>query len=166
MPEKDDRIKERTSKASAWFEDKFLLVFQDLLENLSVETDNKEIGKQINNAIENLRQDIRVKLAGFMSCQNGFDLHGYLDSVSRARFDFPVKRQRTHKARAYTESDVDHPQLFDTCFLHGGHYLHHKTIGDVLIRPEIDLLIGSLGQDSLELLRQVLRIDLHIVKIN
>ena len=113
LPEKDVRVKERTSKASAWFQDKFCLVFNDLLEKLSVETDNKEIGKQINNAIENLRQEIRVKLAGIMSCQNGFGLHSYLDSVSRAQADFPAKRQRKPKAPVYTESDIDQPQLFE-----------------------------------------------------
>ncbi len=113
LPEKDARIKERTSKASAWFKDKFYQVFDDLLEKLSVETDNKEIGKQINNGIENLRQEIRVKLAGVMSCQNGFGMHGYLDSVSRTQLDFPIKKQGKPKAPVYTESDIDQPQLFE-----------------------------------------------------
>jgi len=89
------------------------VTFNDLLEKLSVETDNKEIGKQINNAIENLRQEIRVKLAGVRSCQNGFDLHAYLDSVSRAQLDLPAKRQRKPKTPIYTESDIEHPQLFE-----------------------------------------------------
>ncbi len=112
QPEKDKRIQERTGKASAWFQDKFSLTLNDFVEKLYVETDNKELGKRINYGLENLRQEIKVKLEGVKSCGKGFFLSNYLNSVSKAKVDFSAKKVKKPKTPAYSESDIEHPQLF------------------------------------------------------
>jgi len=86
-PEADKRIQERTRKASVWFQDKFSLVFDDIMTKLHVETDNKELGKRVNNTIENLRQEIKLKRSGVISCEKGFFLtaHQILSTLNYSR---------------------------------------------------------------------------------
>jgi hypothetical protein len=52
-----------------------------------VETDNKELGKRISNTLNPLNQEIAVKLAGIMSCENGFSPSRYLRSLSKAEIE-------------------------------------------------------------------------------
>ncbi|MCP4671140.1 MAG: AAA family ATPase [Desulfobacula sp.] len=112
QPETDERIQERTGKACTWFKDKFSVTFNDLVEKLYVETDNKELGKRINNSLENLRQEIKIKFAGVKSCEKGFFLSNYLNSVSKAKVDLSTKKTKKSKAPVYDESDIEHPELF------------------------------------------------------
>ncbi len=112
QPETDKRIQGRAAKASVWFQDKFFLIFNDFMEKLHVETDNKELGKRVNYGLENLRQEIKIKLEGIKSCEKGFFLSNYLSCVSKAKVDFSVKKAEKHKAPSYSESDIEHPQLF------------------------------------------------------
>ena len=117
LPETDNSIKKRTCSASAWFQDKFVLIFKDL-EKLYIETDNKELGKRINNALINLKQEIKIKLSGIKSCKNGFVLSDYLYNISIVQVDFLTKKPQNSKKDkrpeipAYNESDIEHPELF------------------------------------------------------
>lgn len=114
LPEADDKIIERTSKASKWFHEKFSFIFDDIMEKLFVETDNKELQKQLDNAVENLRREIRIKHAGVKSCHNGFFLAGCLACISKEKLDIPEKKRRKEKVPVYTESDISHPRLFES----------------------------------------------------
>ena len=112
LPESDAYILERIGKASEWFQDKFSLIFDDLVQKFQMETDNKEIGKKISNALNNLRQEIFVKLAGIKSCEKGFSPPHYLRSISMAEIAvIPEKVKKPHPPD-YSESDIEHPALF------------------------------------------------------
>lgn len=113
LPESDAVILERIGKASKWFQDQFFLVFDDLVKKLRVDTDNKELGRQMDNALDNLKQEIAVKRAGIRSLENGFSPSNYLRSTSSAGMDFlaPAKESPS-QAPVYSESDIEHPQLF------------------------------------------------------
>jgi len=112
MPESDTHILERIGKASKWFQEKFSLVFDDLVRNFQAETDNKELGKQIGNTLNHLKQEIVVKLAAIKSCENGFSPSLYLRAVTKAEIDFSPEKERKPKAPDYGESDIEHPELF------------------------------------------------------
>ncbi|MCP4578973.1 MAG: AAA family ATPase [Deltaproteobacteria bacterium] len=112
LPESDDFILERIGKASKWFQEKFSLIFDDLVRNLQVETDNKEMGKQIGNTLNHLKQEIVVKLAAIKSCENGFSPSLYLRAVSKAEIDFSPENERRVQTPDYGESDIEHPELF------------------------------------------------------
>ncbi|MFH2093379.1 MAG: helix-turn-helix domain-containing protein [Pseudomonadota bacterium] len=116
LPEEDPQIVERVSKASAWFQDKFSMAFDTLVQKMVVETDNKELGKKINYALDNLKQEIVIKQAGIQSCENGFSPSRYLRAVSNAQIDaIPSKTGGSIKKSPmpeYTQSDIDHPELF------------------------------------------------------
>jgi hypothetical protein len=113
LPESDAVILERIGKASKWFQDQFSCVFDDLVKKLRVDTDNKELGRQIDNILDGLRQEIAVKRAGIRSLENGFSPQNYLRSTSSAGMDFfaPAKESPS-QAPVYGESDIEHPELF------------------------------------------------------
>ncbi|MCK5543360.1 MAG: AAA family ATPase [Desulfobacterales bacterium] len=114
LPESDDYILERISKASTWFKEKFALVFGDSINKIYMETDNTKLRTKINNALNNLKQEIAVKMAGVQACENNFTPSNYLKSVSNAMIDFTPDKAKKQKIPEYTELDIDHPELFKT----------------------------------------------------
>ncbi|MCD4742778.1 MAG: HRDC domain-containing protein, partial [Desulfobacteraceae bacterium] len=112
LPDSDTYIQERVKKASIWFQEKFSMIFKDIVEKLYVETDNKELGKKIKNAVSNLKQEIVVKLAGVKSCEKGFSQSVYLRSMAKAEIGFTPGKVKKPKAPTYDESDIEHPELF------------------------------------------------------
>jgi len=69
LPESDAVILERISKASTWFQGKFTEIFEESVPKLHVETDNTELRKKIDNALNNLKKEIAVKVAGVQCCE-------------------------------------------------------------------------------------------------
>ena len=112
LPESDAHILERIGKAAKWFQEKFSLIFDGFVRNFQVETDNKELSKQIGNTLNHLKQEIVVTLAGIKSCENGFSPSHYLRAVSKAEIEFSPERVRQPQAPDYGESDIEHPVLF------------------------------------------------------
>jgi GTPase SAR1 family protein len=112
LPESDAYILDRIGKASGWFQDKFFFNFNDLVQKLQMETDNKELGKKIGNALNNLKQEILVKLAGIKSCEKGFSPPHYLRAISKAEVDFIPEKGKKSQTPLYRESDIEHPELF------------------------------------------------------
>jgi hypothetical protein len=114
LPESDAYILERIGKASAWFQEQFALIFNDLAQKMQVETDNKEIRKQAGHALKNFKKEIAVKLAGIKACENGFSPTCYLRAVSDAEKDTDQEKQPKGSASKSAESDIEHPELFNT----------------------------------------------------
>jgi len=112
LPESDAYILERIGKASEWFQDIFSLIFNDLVQKFQMETDNKELDKKIGNALNNLKQEIFVKLAGIKSCKKGFSPPHYLRSISKAEVDLIPEKGKKSQTPVYSESDIEHPELF------------------------------------------------------
>jgi superfamily II DNA helicase RecQ len=113
LPESDAHIQERAGKASQWFRDKFSLIFNEPVQNLRVETDNKELGKRISNSLNHLKSELAVKLAGIISCENGFSPSRYLRSLSKAGTDFAPQKEKKPPEPSYSRSDIEHEELFD-----------------------------------------------------
>jgi predicted DNA-binding transcriptional regulator len=115
LPDDDEGIRERTRKASAWFEEKFFALFSDLTEKGHVETDNKALKKQMTNGLDNLCLEIRVRLAGIRSCADGFSSKTYLRAISGEGMAAPSTAKKAGTdTRDYTELDIDHPEMFKT----------------------------------------------------
>jgi len=114
LPESDAVILERISKASAWFQEKFIEIFGESVPKLHIETDNTELRKKIDNALSNLKKEIAVKIAGVQCCEKGFSPSSFLRAVSVAEIDFTPEKEKKRRPPAYTESDVAHPELFQT----------------------------------------------------
>ena len=114
LPESDAHILERISKASTWFQEKFFLLFGESVQKMYIETDNRELRKKINNVLNNFKKEISVKLAGVQICQQGFSPLVYLRAVSKAEIDFAPGKVKKEQSPSYLESDIEHPELFQT----------------------------------------------------
>ncbi|CCK81781.1 helix-turn-helix domain-containing protein [Desulfobacula toluolica] len=165
LPETTDYLQERTRKASAWFQEQFSLIFDDLVQKFQVETDNKELAKKIANALNNLKQDIIIKRAGIQSCENTFSPSHYLRSISKAELDFTPEKIKKAQAPAYSASDIEHPELFQqlkdwrtrTARAHGiAHFqvLHQRILIQIAVSlpdTEAELKkISGVGKKTLE----------------
>jgi len=112
LPESDAIILERISKASVWFQDKSTEILGEPVQKLHIETDNTELRKKINNALNNLKKEITVKLAGIQICKNKFSPSAYLHAVANAEIDFIPETKKKKRLPDYGESDIKHPELF------------------------------------------------------
>lgn len=114
LPESDAHILERIGKASVWFQDKFATILEVSIPKIQIETDNTELRKKINNALNNLKKEIAVKKAGIKSCEKQFSPAHYLHAAANAGIDFIPEKRKKSRLPDYTESDVEHPELFQT----------------------------------------------------
>jgi len=116
LPETSAVIQERVRKASAWFGNTLDQVFGRLLEKGAVDTDNAALAKQVQNALDNLKREVRVKRVGILSCNDGFSTAAYLRAVSaQAVADAPGTQSKKGSGSSttdYTELDIAHPEMF------------------------------------------------------
>ncbi len=114
VPESDANIQERISKGSKWFQDKLENNLGQYLFSIRVGTDNAEVEKKITHALDNLKRDLAVKMAGVKSCEQRFSPAAYLEAVAKAEVDFSPQKRKKPETPGYTEADIAHPELFET----------------------------------------------------
>jgi hypothetical protein len=112
LPESDAYILERIGKASVWFQNKFDLILNTLVQKLQVETDNKELGRKIDQVLDDLKKEITVKFAGIEACEKGFSPSHYLRCLSKTEIEFRSIKELKSRPTAYNESDIEHPKLY------------------------------------------------------
>ncbi len=113
LPTEDPAILERIAKGSAYFREKLELNFWGPIQKLQIDTDNKEIRKKTNDALKRVREEGAVKMAAVTCCQGGFSPTSYLRSISSAEIEFRKKKPKSSPV-IYSESDIAHPELFQT----------------------------------------------------
>ncbi|MFW2368643.1 MAG: helix-turn-helix domain-containing protein [Desulforhopalus sp.] len=111
LPGEDAAVIDRLSKASIYFQDKIAEGVGAAVDQLQLETDNKEIRKKARSLFKLLQLETAVKLAVVASCAKGFSVADYLRAISSAEIKSVVKKQKTAPA-GYTEADIEHPELF------------------------------------------------------
>jgi hypothetical protein len=115
-PAEDAAVLDRLKKAALYFQDKFATILSPWLESITVETDNKEIRKTINDTLKLFREDTAGKLAGILACQDGFAPGKYLRALSTALMETgQTSKESESKAKTplYSQTDVGHPELFE-----------------------------------------------------
>lgn len=112
LPESDPVIRERTTKASGYFQEKIEANLLGFLEGIHIDTDNKEIGKNLRSALNRLHRETVIKLAAVRSCRHGFVPSSYLRAISAAETGFKPGGMKKAESIIYTEADVGHPELF------------------------------------------------------
>ena len=93
-------LPDRLAKAAAYFESHLLSGILDPLADAELESDDKSIRRQLQNAAENAETEARIKLAGVRSCADGFNLLRSLAARSAAALEnspsaAPKKRRRS-----------------------------------------------------------------------
>jgi DNA-directed RNA polymerase subunit F len=112
LPEQDPVILERLNKASGYFDEKLVMLFITPFQQVSIETDNKEIRKTVTNILKRLHSIGAEKLAAVQSCKDGFSPQQYLRSISAAAVEAPPQKKQKVSS-LYLENDVAHPKLFE-----------------------------------------------------
>ncbi len=113
LAETDALILARIAKASVYFQDKLELHLIPFINNIQVDTDNKEMGKKVKEALKQLKMEIGVKLAGIGSCRTGFSPDQYLRAVSLAEIDLKTAKEKKQQIPPAVASDIRHPVLFE-----------------------------------------------------
>jgi len=111
VPEADAQIQDRVQKASAYFSDKLQSGLQAWLDDFAFDTDNKQIKKQINQALDALRHQLMLKTAAVHSCHDGFVGNTYLNALARAEIDFSTAANANKSTADRRPRNVAHPQL-------------------------------------------------------
>ncbi len=111
LPASDAFVLERIAKASAYFQEKITSGLGRQLSHLQMDTDNKEVRKKVNHALNRLREETAVKLAAVQSCEGGFSPSRYFRAISAAAIDSGKKKEKIESI-TYGETDIAHPELF------------------------------------------------------
>ncbi|MFP3870489.1 MAG: helix-turn-helix domain-containing protein [Syntrophobacteria bacterium] len=111
QPFADPAVLERLGKAAVYFEEKFASVVSSWLEDFTVDTDNKEVRRQIRDVVKQLKEEASVKLAGVLSCRDGFSPNRYLRALSVGAME--AGQARKAATPVYSQADVGHPELFE-----------------------------------------------------
>jgi ATP-dependent exoDNAse (exonuclease V) alpha subunit len=111
LPEDDAHLQQRVQKAAAYFTDKLQSGLIKWTSAFGFDTDNKEIRKQINQALESLRHQLEIKTHALQSCREGFATGIYLNALAHAEIDFSSQPSAKKHAVEISAADVQHPQL-------------------------------------------------------
>ena len=114
VPEDDAVLQERVQKASHYFSEKLQSGLFEWLAAFNADSDNKEIKKQINQAISFLRHTLAVKMASLQSCRDGFSTGLYLKALALAEIEFNSPDSVKKSTSDYNAADVEHPELLQT----------------------------------------------------
>lgn len=87
MIEGHGALQERIQKASAYFAEKTDQHICQVLRETEIETDNKEVRKQLREAFENLYQEAFIKTACFKASMVGFTVKSYLAAKAKAAIE-------------------------------------------------------------------------------
>ncbi len=112
LPEKNEALLERLSKASSYFLKQIKEEIIPAVENIEILSDNKAIAKKALQSIEDLRKELAIKQASFTAVEKQFIPHNYIKAKVNAELDFektPVKKSSPRKS----PKDASHPLLYE-----------------------------------------------------
>ena len=119
-PQEDSFFQERIQKAASYFLDKTHQIVIALLDKTTIETDNKEVRKRVNDVLGFLRIEVRMKQKTLEACLEGFSIPAYLNAKSKAAIEEgpvrPKKKEKTAKeslAKVEVSDDILHPELYE-----------------------------------------------------
>ncbi len=109
--ESNTGLQERIRKACTYFIDKTVPARDHLLNSLAVDTDNRLVEKNMEEAKEKLSQELHGKINCLQSCRDGFSVRAYLKARAESLLDIQEKKQPAKKSVEAT-APVSHPALF------------------------------------------------------
>ena len=112
--ETDAVIAERASKGAAYFRERMRMILQPLVEEGIPEIDNKEVRKQVEQAMERFKEEVKVKQETLQTVGQSFHVPDYLRAKAKAQIEKPQKSKKQKAAiqKAAVSSDIRHPKLY------------------------------------------------------
>jgi hypothetical protein len=112
-PEQNPVLQERIISAANYFSEKLNIQVFNILDRLTIDTDNKQAKKQLSEAISRLQQDASVKKVCLDACNKGFRVKEFLDIRAKAAIEEPKKRKTQPVAKDYSTDDIENRELFE-----------------------------------------------------
>ncbi|NQT77619.1 MAG: AAA family ATPase [Bacteroidetes bacterium] len=110
--EEDPDLQQRLSRASRYFAGKIDEVILKPVHDVSIETDNKQVKKRINEALDKLLFEAKYKHSCLKACFNGFVLKEYLSFRAKAAIE-EVSLKSTAKKSGFTGTKIINQDLYD-----------------------------------------------------
>lgn len=120
--QKNQQLNERIIKASIFFAEKIENGVAKILQDTTVESDNKNVKKSISGGLEKANTDVSIKLACMNKCKVGFNVKDYLDARAKASIENPskekqingkqIKKSSNSQKEEVTDKSITHPKLF------------------------------------------------------
>lgn len=110
--QEDILLKERIGKGVNYFNALIEEHFVKLINGSLPEIDNKEVKKSIADAWAKLSQEVSVKRAVLKCAANGFDVHTYLQTRSKALIE-KVEPKRKETEKVQVGEDILNPELYE-----------------------------------------------------
>ncbi len=107
LPEQDTAIQARFAKALPFYQTFLVQRLQEPLDQLTFDSGNKEIRKDIDKHLDNISDFLWEKDYNFNGLGNAFNAKVYMRSRAKAKLDKPQKKKKTDR-KDYSE----HPELF------------------------------------------------------
>lgn len=105
-------LQNRLKEACIFFEEKLSKSVKQVIEEITIETDNRAIKKSLNDALERTKQEIEIKLACLNSVKAGFKIQEYLEAKAKAAIETPQSKLRENKSVEDGSGVVKYPALF------------------------------------------------------
>jgi superfamily II DNA helicase RecQ len=161
-PEENTLIQERIKKGADYFLRKTDLILQHLLDKTSIETDNKEIRKKMNDFLGLFQTEIWQKKKTLEVCVTGFSVPAYLNAKSKAAIEEEGfkqrKKEKTPKessAKVIVPKDILHPELYEQLRSWRIKLAREQDVPAYVILSQMALMgiTNLLPQDAAQLLR-------------
>ena len=153
--EENDDLQKRIRSASEYFLTKTETIISSVLQNVSIETDNKTVRKSIKEAMDYLRQDTLIKTECLKCCVKGFNVKTYLDARSKAVIEKETQKKSTVEVEIFDETQV-HPDLFTGLKAWRNHKAQEMNV-DVymIIQVKTMQLLASVRPETLADLKKI-----------
>lgn len=149
LPVENTGLQDRVNKAIVYFTG-LTTGIQQKLKDIVIETDNKNIKKNLHEALENLQKELFVKIAGLQSGKNGFSSTAYLRSIADADIDFYTQTNQAPVPETNVPKNTPHAELYlelkqwrnfqaEENDMEGFMVLPHKTIRELVSRLPVTL---------------------------
>ncbi|MBK8558204.1 MAG: helix-turn-helix domain-containing protein [Lewinellaceae bacterium] len=112
LPEKNAEVLERLRKAGAWFAEKTGADLLPASRDIRILTDNKELQKSAEEALEAVQEELYVCHACFNILQRGFEANAFLRTKANAALDFKAEKTKSKTSNSAIPQDLPHPALF------------------------------------------------------
>jgi len=108
--EQNQELQERLRKAASYFTPLFQEKINAVIHNIEIETDNKTVKKQLNDNLERIQENSRVKYCCLKASLNGFSILGYLDA--RAKASLGEKQKKTGSKVSSAIKGTPHAEFY------------------------------------------------------
>jgi len=164
-PEDDSHLQERIKKASTYFSEKLQKGLLQWAFSIHFDSDNKELQKRINRAMEFLQKNLRIKQACLESCQDVFTTTDYLQAKAKAGIDFNSKTGKKKQTIDYYALDIEHPPLFEALKKWRIEQANQENINHFqVLHQSIIIQIAIILPDTLVTLKQIKGVGPHTIK--